>query len=274
MKKKYLQEIRFVDRGDHEWEFEFPRVGNDELEDLDFGIDLMGQDPRQAEKIFRDLLKKTPEFIDARHHLALLCYRSPAYRQWEAREMWEEIWDILLAVAPAQFQVGRDMINWELLDNRPYLRALHSLACLNMDEGKYSAAQQQLEELLLLNPGDSRGCRGMLPACYFERRRAPAILELDEKYRGDMLPDFIWSVILARFQLGMLDEAQTLLKEVADCQENILRMIQRGKKPVNKRGQTSQYYEMGSLGEAVDFWQRNSRYWLGTPGAVEFVRAF
>ena len=274
MKRKYFQEIRFEEWDDHEWEFDFPRVGDEELDELDEGIDYMARAPRVAEDIFRKLLKKTPEFIDARHHLAVICYRSPLMRRREARELWEEIADTLLAVAPAEFQIGRDKIGWGMIENRPYLRAVHSLACLNLDEGNFGAAQNQLEELLLLDPADSLGCRGMLPACYFERRRAPAVLELARKYPDDMLPDFVWSVILARFQMGQLDEARALLKIAADHQRNILRIIQRGKKPTIRRGQDDDRdYEIGSVAEAADFWRRNARYWLETPGAVEFIQA-
>ncbi|HQG26925.1 MAG TPA: hypothetical protein PLY73_00085 [Candidatus Ozemobacteraceae bacterium] len=276
MKRKYFQEIRLENQGDHEWEFEFPRVGDDELEELDEGIDYMARAPRVAEDIFRKLLKKTPEFIDARHHLALVCYRSPLFRQREARELWDEIADTLLAVAPAEFQIGRDRISWGMIENRPYLRAMHALACLNLEEGKFGAAQNQLEELLLLDPGDSLGCRAMLPACYFERRRAPAVLELARKFPDEMLPDFVWSVILARFQMGQVDEARALLKIAAEHQRNILRIIRRGKKPTIRRGREDddRDYAMGSVAEAADFWRSYSRFWLETPGAVEFVKAF
>jgi len=276
MKRKYFQEIRFEEWDEHEWEFDFPRVGDEELDELDEGIEYMARAPRVAEDIFRRLLKKTPEFIDARHHLALIYYRSPLFRQREARELWEEIADTLLAVAPAEFQIGRDRIGWGMIENRPYLRAMHALACLNLEEGKFGAAQNQLEELLLLDPGDSLGCRAMLPACYFERRRAPAVLELARKFPDDMLPDFVWSVILARFQMGQLDEARALLKITAEHQRNILRIVQRGKKPTNRRGREDddRDYAMGSVAEAADFWRSYSRFWLETPGAVEFVREF
>ncbi len=276
MKKKDLQEIRLADQGDNEWEFEFPRIGIDADEELDLGVDLMDSRPGEAAKIFSGLTRRYPEFIDAWHHLALISYRSSPDRWCDARVIWERLSGILLAVAPSQFQIGRDKLLWDMVDNRPYLRVLHSLACLNMDEGKYAAAQQQLEELLLLDPDDSLGCRGMLPACYLERRRAPAVLELEKRYPDDLLPDFVWSVILARYQLGMQDEARALLKIAAKHQRNILRIIQRGKKPTVRRGQDDddRHYAMGSVAEAADFWLRNSRYWLGTPGAVEFIQAF
>ena len=46
MRKKYLEHIRLVPQDEHEWEFEFPRVGNDELEELGEGIDAIASFPR------------------------------------------------------------------------------------------------------------------------------------------------------------------------------------------------------------------------------------
>lgn len=54
MKRKYFQEIRFEEWDDHEWEFEFPRVGDEELDELDEGIEYMARAPIVAEDIFVD----------------------------------------------------------------------------------------------------------------------------------------------------------------------------------------------------------------------------
>lgn len=272
MRKKYLEHIRFVSRDDHDWEFEFPRVGEHELEELEEGIEYLERLPRQAERIFQGLLGRVPEFIDARHHLALLYYRTGIVRGHESRLLWEEIAETLFAVIPPEFQIGRDRIPWSHLDNRPYLRGLHSLACSYLDGRDFLRAQACLEDALLLNPDDNQGCRAMLPGCYFERRRAPAVLELAERYRGDGMSDLLWARILASYQLGNLDDARILLQEVAKHQPRIFEIISKGKKPTGNR-EFGRYIELGSAAEAKEYWFRNAPYWLGTPGAVAFVRS-
>lgn len=272
LRRKYLEHIRFVAHGDNDWEFEFPRVGEDDLEELDVAIDGMERFPREAERSFLGLLKRLPEFIDARHHLALLHYRQKLGSKVKARELWEEIIDTLFAVIPPDFQIGRDRIPWGRLDNRPFLRGLHSLACLYLDWKVFPAAQVLLEEALLLNPDDNQGCRALLPECYLARRRAPAVLELGERYREDGLPDLLWARILAHFQLGNLDEARNLLQEAAKHQPRIFDLVAKGKKPTG-RGEFGPYIALGSPEEAREYWFRSAPYWLATPGAVAFVRS-
>jgi len=272
LRKKDLEHIRFVARDQHVWEFEFPRVGEEELEELDEGIDFIDDAPWRAERIFLGLLKRVPEFIDARHHLALVRYRSKlgSFKDW--KDLWEEIAGTLLALIPPEFQIGRDRLPWGYLDNRPFLRGLHSLACGYLDLEDFPAAQVCLEELLLLNPDDNQGCRALLPTCYFERRRAPAVLELSARYGDEWMPDLLWSRILAHFQLGHLDEAREALQAAAEHQPRIFEIIGKGKKPGPNR-RTDPIIAMGSAAEAREYWFHNAVYWLRTPGAISFVRS-
>lgn len=272
MRKKYLEHIQLVSRGDDDWEFEFPRVGEAELDELEEGIEHIDSSPGYAERIFRGLLQRVPEFIDARHHLAFVYYRRTFGTHYQARDLWEEIVESLFAVLPSEFQLGRDRIRWGFLDNRPFLRGLHSLACLYLDWKDYPAAQVCLEEIMLLNPDDNQGCRGLLPECYFQRHRAPAVLELGERYREDGMTDLLWGRILAHYQLGHLDDARELLLAAAEGQPNVFDIIAKGKKPRGQRD-PGRYIELGSVAEAKEYWFRYAPYWLATPGAIPFVRS-
>jgi tetratricopeptide (TPR) repeat protein len=271
MRPRFLKDLRLVQREDREWEFEFPRITTYDEEVFDGGIEVMDRNTRLAEQIFRASIKKYPEFIDARHHLALLKYRSKdPMGVLEAKRIWEELADIFWLMVPAEFQVGRDLLPWDHLDNRPYLRAVHSLACWHMDYKECRQAQPILEEMLLLNPDDNQGCRALSVEVYFARHRPAAVVELTNRYRDDLLPELLWGRVLACHQTGDQARAAAALRQAVANMPKVLGFILEWKKP---RGQTlkNARYTMGSETEASEYWRRSYEYWVAVPSVREFI---
>lgn len=73
--------VRVRKLGPEEWEFQFPRITGEVRERFEMAVDAMREeDHRPAEEAFRAVIADVPEFIDARHHLAVLldATRRPA----------------------------------------------------------------------------------------------------------------------------------------------------------------------------------------------------
>ena len=118
-----LLSLRLV--GDNQWEFVYPRIGQQQWEQFYEVQDLWSSgiesNISKSERGYRSLLKTYPEFIDAYHHLAILLDETD--RSQEAFEMWQRAVDIGLGCFPPNFSIGQDLLPWILLNNRPFLRA-------------------------------------------------------------------------------------------------------------------------------------------------------
>ena len=87
LREKLQKKLRVKQLGPKEWKFEFPTAVRRLDDKFDHGIDLMDEgDNREAEKIFRAVIKACPLHIDAHHHLAMLLFDRgeilPAIRTW------------------------------------------------------------------------------------------------------------------------------------------------------------------------------------------------
>jgi hypothetical protein len=56
----------------------------------------------------------------------------------------------------------RGVLPWGLIDNRPYLRSLHSHGLCLWRVGKHTQAAELFERLLWLNPSDNQGALFLL----------------------------------------------------------------------------------------------------------------
>ena len=120
---------------DREWMFEYPRLEWEIYELFHDAIDewQMG-DVDSAEDTYRELIADYPEFIDVYQHLALLLGETG--RGEEAFQIWREVVAFGLACLPVEFEVGRDILSWLMVDNRPFLRAYHGLGLEYLERGK------------------------------------------------------------------------------------------------------------------------------------------
>ena len=85
---------------EREWIFEFPRITEQVDDELEVAIDWMQANPTIARRMFRSLIRRYPEHVDAHHHLALAYFRDgKARKAAEAKELAEKARKEVAAVA-------------------------------------------------------------------------------------------------------------------------------------------------------------------------------
>lgn len=267
MKKRILK-LRLVD--ENSWVFEYPNWTFNLDDTLFRSVELMHEERfAEAEKGFRSIIEEFPEHIDALHHLALLL--SSQGREEEAFQLWKKAVDIGMMCFPKNFVIGRDLLGWGFLENRPFLRAYDGLGIAYLKMGEFEKALSIFNNILALNPDDNLGVRALAIECHLALNRPEEILKLCDMYPNDILPDTLYGRPLALFQLGKKDKAEKAMKNAIKylplVAEELVKAKHRKPKSVI-RG----YLTFGGADEAYDYWQRVGKRWINTEGAIDFVR--
>lgn len=263
--------IRLEHRDEHDWEFAYPRLTEEALDELDAGIELMnaGQGD-EAERLFRQLIRRFPEFIDARHHLAMLL--DAEGRRTEAFRLWQEAVDLGLTCFPLGFRHGRDLLPWGWIDNRPFLRACHGFALAYLARGNVGMALDVFRRILAVNPDDNLGIRALVVQCYFSLKRPEEVLAVCAEYPGDPMEQSLYGKALGLFQLGRLEAARAALRQAVEelplVAQELLKT--RHRRP---RSLVPGHITYGGADQAYEYWREQGRFWNETPGAIEFLRA-
>ena len=251
-----------------EWKFKIPSLPKKLDDSFDRGIDLMGgENTREAEKIFRTVIKSSPSHIDARHHLAMLLYDRgeilPALRTWGKAV------DIGIRAFPREFSLGEDRLEWGWIENRPFLRAYQGLGCILFDVGEFDAAQRIFNNLLAMNPNDNQGVRGQAIKTAFALGLPGEVLKTCNKYKSDSMVDTTYGRALALFQLGRKALAKKALEDAINLSPLVARELLK-KRHTLPKGMSPGYVTMGGKDEAYYYWQDQGEFWEKTPGALEF----
>lgn len=253
------------------WSFEYPRIGAAEHERLHEAVDRMHAGaPTHASRLLRKLIRDFPEFIDARHHLAVFVdWEFPD--SGEPRLLWEDAVKQGMRALPPAFRIGRDRLEWGFLDNRPFLRAYHALGLAYLAEDLVGQAAGIFQDLLDLNPEDNQGIRDLAINAAFLRRRPGDVLAVCARFPGDGLPAVMYGRVLALFQLGRTPEAADALRHAASFSPKVaaeLRRTQHRRPPSAMPG----FVTFGGADEAYAYWETHGAHWKSFPGALEFVR--
>ena len=211
MKEVCPQEWLAVKRADENtWIFEFPRLSWDVLEEFPEAIEFsQAEYMTYAEEKYHRLIDEFPEFIDVRHHLALLL--SETERKDEAFHLWQETVALGIGCLPEEFEMGRDMLPWVMLENRPFLRAYHGLGIEYLERGKVKKALRMFADILAMNPNDNQGVRALAIDCHFRLGHPQGVLEICDRYPNDGLEQVMYGRALALYQLERRDEAEQAL---------------------------------------------------------------
>jgi hypothetical protein len=134
----------------------YPQIDRetDQFDAVVESIELMSSGkPRQAHNLLYSVLELDIRSLDAHCHLGAFSFdRDPALA---ARHF-------AVGKAIGDLSLGRDfggVLMWPLLDNRPYLRCVHGLACCHWRLGNMSEAETLFRYHLWLDPNDSQGAR-------------------------------------------------------------------------------------------------------------------
>jgi tetratricopeptide (TPR) repeat protein len=100
-------------------------------------------------------------------------------------------------------------ISWGFVEQRPYLRTLHSKAMCLEKAGKYKKAKNTYRKLLDLNPNDNLGCRYSFFYLCLRSGDLDTAEAFSKENKDDQDASFLWGGVILKymhFQLGHLDE--------------------------------------------------------------------
>lgn len=266
--KKKTEKLKLERVGPHEWIFVYPDRCNLDQRFYD-AMELMPEDPEKAEQSFHAILRKFPEHIDAMHHLAIL--EQINGRDDEAFRLAKKAVESGRLCLPQGFSAGKDRLEWGFLENRPFLRACHTLGLILLERDSVEEALSIFDELLALNPNDNQGIRDLAIDCNFMLNRPEAVLGVCDRYPDDGMPGTLYSRPLALFQLGREREAERALKDAIKRLPLIAKELVKKK---HKRPQSTMegYIMRGGEDEAYNYWESSRTFWEDTPGAVKLVK--
>ena len=162
--------LKLTRRGAHEWEFVYPDIYDNLMDEFNAGCEIYEQgDLDAAERAFRQVLARMPDHLDAIHHLAMVL--SEGNPPDQSHDLWDQAVRIGRKAFPQDFKPGRDRLEWGWLENRPFLRCLHGLALARYEEEEVEEALSLFQELLSLNPNDNQGVRAMAEEALFKLGR-------------------------------------------------------------------------------------------------------
>ena len=255
----------------HEWEFVFPYVYHDLMDEFYSGCEFCEQgNLDEAERAFRAVLAQMPDHLDALHHLALVLSKRDLADQ--ALDLWEQAIRIGHKAFPQDFEPGKDRLEWGWLENRPFLRCLHGLALAKYHEDKAEEALSLFQELLALNPNDNQGARAMAVEALFELGRFADALKITEQYIDDVMPETLYGRALALFKLSRKREATAALKKAVKylplVRKELLKMKHRP-----PRTASPDVVTFGGTDQAYYYWEHSGNFWEEDYEALEWLRA-
>jgi tetratricopeptide (TPR) repeat protein len=160
---------------------------------------------------------------------------------------------------------------WGYLETRPYMRARLGLAMALWRRQERDEAVAHLCEMLRLNPGDNQGVRYILAAYLVELGRDREVAELLDEYPDDGAAAWAYTAALVAFRRdGDCAASRKLLAEACESNEHVPGyFLGESKMPARN----PDLIGMGDESEAVNFVFEFGKGWIGTPGALEWLRA-
>ena len=113
----------------------------------------------EAKKRFKEVLKQDPKYIDAINGLGSIALEQG--KLGEAEKHYRKAYQLTLEKFGGKLP---ESIEWEILSNRPYLRAMHGLGLALWRQEKTDKALRIFRKMLKLNPNDNQGIRFIIPA--------------------------------------------------------------------------------------------------------------
>jgi tetratricopeptide (TPR) repeat protein len=227
----------------------FGAPGDIELSDKEAAQELAfdameAESAAQARKLAKRALALDPDCVDALVVLTELDADSPR----------KAIEGLRKAVEAGERSLGAAFIRkntghfWALLETRPWMRALESLAEAYRSQGIHLDAIRIYERMLELNPNDNQGVRDLLLGLYLVVGDLSGAGRLLEKYKNDSMANFAWGRVLERYLSGDEDGAVKALKAACQTNEHVVLYLTGQRKLPNA---LPELYSPGSEEEAV-----------------------
>ena len=263
--------MKLVEMEKNNWSFEEDSTFTREIfERFDQALDLWekGHD-EVAEKMLCAVVAECPHHMDALHHLSLI-YREQG-RETEAYICCQAAVGIGLHALPQKFSWKTARMEWAWLENRPFLRAYHSLGLWHLGNARYDEAIGIFRRLLSVNPNDNQGVRYLLPHCWFEKNEPSKIVTHCRKYRKDVAPEILYSEALALARLGRSEDARTALESCVAKLPLVGRELLKKRHP-RPKSLMEGYITHGGPDQAYYYWKSFGSYWSESESALALLR--
>lgn len=255
------------------WRFRWPEGFLAESARMDKAIDLAeAGNGAEAERILRECLRRSPEHIDVMQALAQVLHHTG--RRPEAELLWVKAVEVgKSAFPPRAFRIGRDLLEWVWLENRPFLRCMRGLMYHTAyDRGDEAQALILAGELLALNPRDNQAVRASAMSWLLRAGRDADAIDLAARDPDDFLPDTTYGHALALFRTGRRAEADEVLasaiRRLPAVTHELLKSTHRA-----PRGMNPSYETIGGADQAYQYWKADGVLWAGTGGALTWLRS-
>ncbi len=258
--------------GPNEWRFRWPRGFQRTSRVIDHALDLAAYGREaEAEGLLRDGFRRSPEHIDLMQALGQVLFHTG--RRKEAQAVLARAVEIgRTAFPPQAFMLGRDLLEWSWLENRPFLRCLEEYMLLGRYAmGEMDEAVELAKELLALNPRDDQGVRSMALSWLLRLGRDEEALSLSDAYPEDFEAETAYGRPLAFFRLGRAAEAEAALRGAMDRLPLVAAELLKARhhKPESLR---PGYQTIGGADQAYYYWQNDGALWQRSQGALNWLR--
>lgn len=251
--------MELIEMGPHDWAFsEFSRSNSAE-EAFEKAFELLNFDGYElAESAFKNIILENLDDIDAYHHLAMLYEATD--RQVEAYLCSKEAVNIGLNAIPKKFDWKKSKLDWHILENRPFLRAYHSLGLRYERMEKPELAIEIYSRMVSVCPNDNIGVRLLLPRLLFETGDYLSVVRLCKDYEDDASPEISYSYPLALALMGESSKAKKLFEEAEKYTPLVAKELRKKRHPKPKDSSPG-YITLGGHDEAYAYWQEYGSLW-------------
>jgi tetratricopeptide (TPR) repeat protein len=261
---KFLQSYTHVDQ--------LPEMENssplDKAQDLMY--DAWGAKGNQRVKLAKQALAISEDCADAYVLLAEETAKDPK----QAKDLYEK--GVAAGERAIKAQFGEAIFEedpdffWNVMETRPYMRALEGLAISLWELEDHTKAIEIYQQMLKLNPNDNQGVRYVLASCLLKKERHEELEKLLEEYNEDASAEWAYSRALLAFRKeGDGKTSNSLLKAAIKSNRFVPDYL-----IGNKRMPTvpPAYMSHGDDSEAINYAVSGKTLWQDTPGAIEWLQ--
>lgn len=221
-------------------------------------------DKEVAESEFKMIIREDPEFIDAYNSLGWFAMEE--FNYGIAQSYFQKAFKIGNSLIPKGFN---GEIIWGIIDNRPFLRAMHGLGLSYLSINDFKQALRYFKKNLEYNSNDNQGIRALAIHCYIALGVFNNILKINRSFPDDAMADTMYGKVFALYNLQKTKEAEEALSEAL----RYLPLV--AKELVSNNHKLPQTIHLGTItvgghDEAYDYWERLGQYWTN-PLLKEFL---
>ena len=260
------------DFDENEWEFADDLIDLSIHEELDQAIDLWHEGKRgSAESILKQIISKNPYHIDAYHHLSMIWEELEL--DFEAYLCCREAVRIGLSVMPDAFSWKSSKLQWIYLDNRPFLRAYHTLGLWLEKRQEFDEAITVYKNMLSVSPSDNVGVRYLLPKLFLEKGDLFSVIRLCKEHDDDCSPDIMYTHPLALILSGEVEKAKPLLAEAKSSFPLVMKELKK-KRHSRPKNSFPGGVTVGGADQAFEYWIQYGKFWSNSKKAMELIGTF